>query len=368
MSNVKISAVRAIPVSQTVRPQFAILSAAGSQPESHFVIVEIQADDGTIGYGEASVVPLWSGETQAGARHVIESLVAPALIGRDPQHTAALADEMDRLLAGNPFTKAGVEMALLDLAGRLLNVPVATLFGGPLRAPEIPLKFSIGAMAPQRAAEVARAAAAMGLQAVKVKVGLDLNTDIDRVRAVRSALGNQFNVGVDANGGWTEGEAVNAIPHLEELGVNVFEQPLARGDFHGCARLRHRTAIPIMIDEGIFTRREALEAIRLEACDLISIYPGKNGGIRRSMEIAQLAATAGLKCVIGSNLEMDLGSAAMLHVAVAAPALSTSVYHDIIGPLYYERPLSDPAIRFRNGCAVLPDGPGIGVKFNRDFE
>ena len=367
MSDRTISAVRAIPVSQTVRPQFAIVSAAGSQPESHFVVVEIQADDGTIGYGEASVVPVWSGETQAGARHVIESRIAPALMGRDPLDIAALADEMDRLLAGNPFTKAGVEMALIDLAGRLLKVPVATLLGGPLRTPEIPLKFSIGAMPADRAAEVALAAAAMGLRAVKVKVGLDLQTDIERVQAVRSALGDEFGIGVDANGGWTESEAVNAIPHLEELGVNVFEQPLARGDFRGCARLRHRTAIPIMIDEGIFTRREALEAIRLEACDLISIYPGKNGGIRRSLEIAQLAATAGLKCVIGSNLEMDLGSAAMLHLAVAAPALSTSVYHDIIGPLYYEARLSDPPIPFRNGCAVVPNGPGLGVKLNPDL-
>jgi muconate cycloisomerase len=351
-----------------VRPQFAIVSAAGSQPESHFAVVEIQADDGTVGYGEASVVPVWSGETQCGAQHAIETIVAPALIGRDPLHIAALADEMDRLLAGNPFTKAGVEMALLDLAGRLLNVPVATLIGGPLRTLEIPLKFSIGAMPADRAAEVALAAAAMGLRAVKVKVGLDLKTDIERVRAVRSALGDQFNIGVDANGGWTENDAINAIPYLERLRVNVFEQPLARGDFRGCARLRHRTAIPIMIDEGIFTRREALEAIRLEACDLISIYPGKNGGIRRSLEIAQLVAIAGLKCVIGSNLETDLGSAAMLHLAVAAPALSTSVYHDIIGPLYYERRLSHPAITFRNGCAVLPDGPGLGVNFNRDFE
>ena len=93
-----------------------------------------------------------------------------------------------------------------------------------------------------------------------------------------------------------------------------------------------------MLDESIFTPRDALEAIREDACDLISIYPGKNSGILRSLEIAQMAAAAGLQCTIGSNLEMDLGTAAMLHLAVAVPQLSTAVDHDIIGPLYYEQP------------------------------
>jgi muconate cycloisomerase len=359
----KILSIRAIPVSEVVRPRYAIVSAAGSHPESHFVVVEIRTADGTAGYGEASVVPVWSGESQPGAVHAIESMLAPMLIGRDPLHIAALADEMDRVLTGNPFTKAGVEMALLDLAGRLLNTPVTTLLGGPLRGPEIPLKFSIGAMPPERAADVALAAVEMGMKAVKVKVGLDPRTDVARVQAVRSALGDDFAIGVDANGGWTESEALNAIPHLERLRVNAFEQPLARGDFRGSARLRRRTSIPIMLDEGVFTRRDAMEAICLAACDLVSIYPGKNGGIRHSMEIAQMVANAGLECIIGSNLEMDLGSAAMLHLAAAAPALSAAVHHDIIGPLYYDRRFCSPKVQFRNGCAALPGGPGLGVRF-----
>ncbi|PYU76550.1 MAG: mandelate racemase/muconate lactonizing protein, partial [Acidobacteria bacterium] len=94
-------------------------------------------------------------------------------------------------------------------------------------------------------------------------------------------------------------------PYLERLNVNAIEQPLRRGDFQGCLRLRRRTSIPIMLDESVFTRQDAMEAIRANACDLISIYPGKNGGILRSLEIAEMAATAGLQCTIGSNLEMD---------------------------------------------------------------
>jgi muconate cycloisomerase len=117
-----------------------------------------------------------------------------------------------------------------------------------------------------------------------------------------------------------------------------------------------------MLDESVFTRQDAYEAIRQGACDLISIYPGKNGGILRSMEIAQIAAAAGLRCTIGSNLEMDLGASAMLHLAVAAPALATEVDHDIIGPLYYERHFTATPIRFANGCALLPEHVGLGVE------
>ena len=116
-----------------------------------------------------------------------------------------------------------------------------------------------------------------------------------------------------------------------------------------------------MLDEGVFTLYDALEAIRCDSCDIISIYPGKNGGIRRSVEIAQMAAAAGLDCVIGSNLEWDLGTAAMLHTACAIPNLSNVVNHDIIGPVYHERRIAKNPIRYEGGCAVLPEGNGLGV-------
>ena len=111
--------------------------------------------------------------------------------------------------------------------------------------------------------------AAQGFRAVKVKVGLGVDADIARVKAVRSALGENFSVAVDANGGWTESEALAALPHLEACRINAIEQPLHRRDFRGCARLRARTSIPIMLDDAIFTPEDALEAIRCEACDLI---------------------------------------------------------------------------------------------------
>lgn len=357
----KIKAVEVRQVSQCVKSDLAITSAAGTHPESHYLFVSIHSDDGITGYGEATLSAAWSGENQGTASHLISQLLSPLLVGKHPLHLNTLTDAMDRFLIGNPFTKAAVEMALLDLAGRTLNVPCHMLLGGPRRPPEIHLKFSIGAFSPSEAARVARHAKSLGLRSVKVKVGFDVPGDIARVMAVRSEVGPDFRVAVDANGGWTEGDARTALPALERLGVNAIEQPLRRGDFTACARLRQRTSIPIMLDESIFTRQDALDAIRQDACDLISIYPGKNGGILRSMEIAQLAATAGLQSIIGSNLEMDLGTAAMLHLAVAMPALAESVDHDIIGPLYYERHYTRNPIRFVDGCALVPEGVGLAL-------
>jgi L-alanine-DL-glutamate epimerase-like enolase superfamily enzyme len=362
----KIAAVEVLPVSQIVNPDLAIISAAGKHPESHYAFVMVRTDEGLTGFGEATVAPAWSGESQGSALSMIREILAPLLIDKDPLHINALADSMDRFVIGNPFTKASLEMALLDLGGKVLKLPVHALLGGPRRTGKIPLRFSIGAFAPADAARVAKHALQLGLRAVKVKVGLDVAEDIARVEAVRAEVGKEFRVAVDANAGWSESEAVRAIPHLERLGVNAIEQPLRRGDFRGCARLRSRTSIPIMLDESIFTRQDALEAIREDACDLISIYPGKNGGILRSLEIAQLAASAGLQCTIGSNLEMDLGTAAMLHLAVAMPALATSVDHDVIGPLYYEKHFTRTPIGFADGCAVLPEGSGLGLDLREE--
>jgi L-alanine-DL-glutamate epimerase-like enolase superfamily enzyme len=361
---VKIISVETIPVHQTVNPRLAIVSAAGKHPESHYLFIRIATDAGVIGYGEATVVPVWSGENQAGAQQIVREMFAPMLKNMDPFQVGLIVQSMDRLLIGNPFLKAAIEMALLDIAGKALSVPVHILLGGARRPAEIALRFSIGAFPPAEATRVARHAVDLGLRAVKVKVGLDFSGDIARVEAVRSAVGNDVRVAVDANGGWTEADTRRAIPYLEKLNVNVIEQPLRRGDFRGCARLRQRTSIPIMLDESIFTSHDALEAIREDACDLISVYPGKNGGILRSLEIAQMAAAAGLQCTIGSNLEMDLGTAAMLHLAVAIPQLATAVDHDIIGPLYYEHRVTRTSIDFRDGCAILPEGPGLGIEMD----
>ena len=150
----KITSIETFATSMVVNPGLAIVSAAGSHPQSHYLVVRIRTDEGAEGFGEATVAPVWSGETQDGASAAIRKILAPALIGNDPRNIRRLAAIMDRALIGNPFTKAALEMALFDVSAKALNTRVCALLGGPQREEAIPLKFSIGAFSPAEAARV----------------------------------------------------------------------------------------------------------------------------------------------------------------------------------------------------------------------
>src|SRR5579872_4942745 len=130
----KITAVKTYPLSIPLNPDLAIVSSTDSRRASHYVVVVIETDAGVRGVGEATVAPRWSGETQGGAQAAMEKLLAPLLIGRDPMPVSLLLEDMDRAIIGNPFSKAAIEMAVLDIAGKALNVPVHTLLGGARRA------------------------------------------------------------------------------------------------------------------------------------------------------------------------------------------------------------------------------------------
>src|SRR5262249_13392192 len=215
---------------------------------------------------EASITSVWSGETQAGAIALIHDVLAPLVVGADPFDTEWISQRLDRAAWGNSFAKAALEMALLDLQGQALGVPVYKLLGGcqpEAQARSIPLKFVIGAVEPDVAAGRARRMVDRGWRSIKVKVGRpgDPRLDIDRLTAVREAIGPDVWLSVDANGGYTVEQAVWAAARLEKLEVALFEQPTPRGDHLGMAEVRRRSGIPIMADESVFTPRNALDLI-----------------------------------------------------------------------------------------------------------
>ena len=142
----------------------------------------------------------------------------------------------------------------------------------------------------------------------------------------------------------------------------LFEQPTRRGDHAAMAEVRRQSAIPIMADESVFTPLDALEVIRHRAADILSLYPGKHGGIRATQQIAKLAEAAGIPCTIGSNLEREVATAAMAHVTVCTANLQCERFPgDLIGPLYYERPLSREPLGYQADRLWVPQAPGLGV-------
>jgi muconate cycloisomerase len=368
-----ITAVRAEPIFGRVHPDLAIISsltvvtADGGHMKGNYVLARISDESGRVGLGEASVTAVWSGETQAGTIAVIEQELAPLLIGADPFDVEWISRRMERTVFANSFAKGALEMALLDLQGQILGVPVYKLLGGhqpEARERGIRLKFVVGAVEPALAAERARKMVERGWRAIKVKVGRHPHpqADVDRLQAVREAIGPDVWLSVDANGGYTTDQAIWVAPRLEKLNVALFEQPTRRGDHAAMAEVRRRSGIPIMADESVFTPQDALEVIRHQAADVLSLYPGKHGGIRATQQIAKLAEAAGVPCTIGSNLEREVATAAMAHVTVCTANLQCERFPgDLIGPVYYEQPLTKEPLRYQADRLWVPEMPGLGV-------
>src|SRR2546421_7996603 len=220
----KIAGVECIPVRVPIRSELAIRAKGGSHSESPFLLVKVHTDEGITGLGEVSCTPRWSGEDQVTAAHFIQQYLAPALQGKDPTEIDKLTSQFRLAMAGNYFTKAGVEMALWDILGKARRVPVYELLGGAMRE-SVPTKWSISGVAPDKAADIAREALELGFRAMKVKVGIDPDLDVARVRAVRQAVGPEIKLGVDANGGWSPQTAVKAIERMYQYEIMFAEQP-----------------------------------------------------------------------------------------------------------------------------------------------
>jgi muconate cycloisomerase len=271
---------------------------------------------------------------------------------------------MASALANNPFTLAGIEMALWDLVGKAANLPVHMLLGGPVRD-VVRTKYSVSGVEPARAAAIAAWAVEQGFDAMKVKVGMDPATDLRRVREVRRAVGPDVMLGVDANGGWDPGTAVQLLPQLEQENVRFIEQPVPPGDPRWLVRVRAASTIPVVADESVATSQDALTLVRLDAADTFSIYVGMGGGIREASAIATISDAARVHCTIGSNLELGIAQAAMIHLAVSQPAIHPEVVPcDIISRFFYERDIVREPLPVEAGSAHRIDEPGLGVELD----
>lgn len=357
----RITHIETFPVRIPLKPERRMISALGQHTVSEYVLVRIGTDAGIEGVGEATVMPRWSGETVWGARAVIDHVLAPLLIGCDPHAIAEIDHKMDRACAHNWFAKSAIEMACWDIQGRAAGKPVYDLLGGACRPLAITCRFSMGAYDPERARRRAQELVAEGFQTIKVKVGGEAERDIERVRIVRETIGPDRRIVIDANCGWDADTAIHCVNALDDCHISLVEQPTPDGDYAAIARVRREVKPPVMADDMCFNLIHARELIRNEGCDVISLYPGKNGGIRKSMEIAEYAEAHGVACSIGSNLEWDVGTAAMGHLVVACRNMQIEKYPgDMLGPEYHEVRIAKNPLTIQGPVVTLTNRPGLG--------
>ncbi len=363
----KITRIETIPVCVPLKPEFAIRSGrGGAHVTSPFLLVKVHTDTGITGIGEASCTPRWSGEDQVTGAHLIRTYLEPMLVGEKPIEVALLTQKFRLAFAANQFTKAAVEMALWDIAGKAAGKPVHQLLGGKVRE-FVPTKWSVSGVEPAKAADIATWAVTQGFQAMKVKVGLEPDGDVARVKAVREAIGAQIKLGVDANGGWTPDVAVATIERLYAHQIYFAEQPVAPEDITWMAEIRRKIRVPLIADESVYSLQDAKTLATLGAADVLSIYVGKAGGIGAAKAIADFALSANLKCTLGSNLELGVGSAAMVHLALAARGIAAEEFPcDIIGPFFYEGDIVREALPIKPGTARANERPGLGVELDEE--
>lgn len=357
----KITRIETTPVCVSRKRAYGNVTrtALGPADVSEYGIVHVHTDEGIVGVGELASVFARRGTLLC---RDVDERFAPALIGRDPLDITNALRVMECRLPDGQLAIAGVEMALWDIAGKALGVPVYVLLGGRMRD-RIPLSYSVPYGEPEEMAEFALERAREGFRTIKVKVGQGLERDVEAVRLVREAVGAGHRVRVDANMAMTSAkEAIRFVERIMSVDPELLEQPMPARDLRAMAEIRRSVPLPIMADESVGPPADAMEVIRREAADIINVYVTEAGGIQNAARIFTLAEQGGLACMIGSMPELGIGTAAQIHLGIAMPNLDLD--SDTCGSLYQQEDLLATPLRFEDGFACAPEGPGLGVELD----
>jgi L-alanine-DL-glutamate epimerase-like enolase superfamily enzyme len=329
--------------------------ARGRVPELRGWTIVLTDDDGTVGLGYGHALPMVSTHGE-GAKAAFDFLL-PRLIGRDPFGIAAIMEDIENALAFQPSVKAGIDMALHDLAARRLNVPLDVLFGGRLRQ-TIPQARIVPLNAPSEMAAAAKALVAEGYRMVKVKLSGDIELDAARVAAVRAAVGAGPLISLDANQTYSAKGFLRLFGRIERHDIALIEQPVPAADWNGLKQITRTLPAAIEADESAGSLADVTRLVHDRAVDVINLKITKLGGIRNTLAAAQICAAGGVGCRLGAAFGPALLQAFSAHVAAAFkhleyPCELAEHLHLLDDPF---TPL--PVIR---GAVTVPEGPGCGV-------
>ena len=324
----RITGISATPVSIPFKKPFVVWRGV-AETKDH-VIVQVETDEGIVGIGEASPFLYYASETQQDVVSTVNTYIAPLVLGQDPFDLESIDTLFHTVIDGHHFSKAAVEMALWDIIGKKLGLPVYKLLGGKVR-PSVPVVGILKSEGPAQTARDAEEWVANGFRQLKVKIGFGPERDIATVRAVRRAVGDAVTIRVDAEENYDLKISLRMARQLDELGIELLSQPIPRHNYQDMALLRQAIDIPLLVDESIVTPEDVLQAVRLGTGDLINIKVVKSGGILNSRRMAAIAKAAGKDCLAGSMLEMGPGTLFAAHFVVATANVSYA--SEIVGPL-----------------------------------
>lgn len=343
-------------------PTEPFVIATGTMHYAQNVLIRILTSSGTYGLGECSAFPMIVGESQDTCLAMAKEF-ARILIGKDPLDIPERMNDLLGYAAHNSTIKSAFDMALFDIAAKAAKQPLYKYLGGAKRAAETDM--TIGIASPEDMASSAVAFKDKGCRIIKIKLGKDVHTDIDRVRQIRTAVGDKIALRLDANQGWSFDESLFALGALEPFDIQFCEQPMRTWYDDKLPELRANSRIKIMADESCYNQHDARKLINSGSVDYLNIKFSKSGGILEAQKIHEVALQTGVKCMIGGMLETRLALSANLHFALASPNV---VFFDMDSALLGH--LADPVIGglIYNGYQVdVPDTPGIGADVKPEF-
>lgn len=321
------------------------------------IIVTIQTKNGLTGTGECSPFMTINGESQATCFEVGQYL-ARGLKGKD---AVAIEDNhaiMDGIIYGNTSIKSAFDIAMYDVAAQQSGVPLYKFLGGK-KNKKIFTDYTISIGTPEDMAAHALKLKQEGFTIIKVKLGGLPDEDIERITAIRKAVGNRIKLRIDANQGWSYADALKALKGMADLDLQYCEEPIPRWNWTELKKLRKKSPVMIMADESCIDEHDAKRLIESGSCDKFNLKLGKSSGIFRALKIINLAASAGMEMQVGGFMESRIGMTANAHLALASPFIR---YFDFDTPLMFTKDFVQDGIQYKpNGEIILPEENGLGA-------
>lgn len=342
------------------------ISTVGTVSHTQSIVVELFTDQGVIGIGESDPDPMFSGESQQTVMTALETLLGPVVLGRNPLDIEALHARMNAVCLRNNFAKGAIDLACHDILGKTMNAPVFKLFGGELNQ-RIDVLWSLGSDSVEANVQDALKKIDEGYTSIGLKVGtLSPEEDIARVKAVREAVGDSIHIRCDANQAWTETVAIPTIQRMAEYNISMIEQPAPAWDIAGMARIRAAVNVPVAVDEGFSSPRDALKLVEAQAADIYSIKTTKMGGLLPSRKAAAIIEAAGHKIYINSMIEMGVSVMSGLNFAVSNPNLTTCGHALNSVRRVQDDILLDP-VEYEGGQILAPSNRvGLGAELDQE--
>ncbi|MFQ5860004.1 MAG: mandelate racemase/muconate lactonizing enzyme family protein [Dehalococcoidia bacterium] len=321
------------------------------------VFVKVETDEGIVGWGATAPRTYPTGETLRATVSILTDYLIPALIGEDPFQMEAISAKMDQVVQYNYAAKTAIDVALYDLMGKALGVPVYQLLGGCYRT-EMPAFELIPLVPPEEAAGLAAKAWDEGVRSFKVKMSVQPRLDLARVEAVRRVVGEEGEVAVDANMSWTPKVAIDTVRALQDYRLYLVEQPVYYTDLDGMALVTQMTETQIGADESC-TPGLVSELARRRGADVFNVKLTKFGGLWRAKKVTALAEAMGIPCIAGAVIQGSLLDAASAHFFASTKAV---VYNEAGKAPAWIREDPTSGLRVEKGMVQVPQGPGLGVK------